>query len=301
MRKLLITGGTVFVSQYIAKYFVAKGDQVTVLNRNTRPQVPGVRLIQADRHDLNGYLSEEIFDVVIDVTAYDARDIEDLYVHLRYEGPYILISSSAVYPETGIQPFVEEAPLGMNRYWKTYGTDKMAAEQALLARDPQAYILRPPYLYGPGNNVYREAFVFDCALQERPFYLPGDGSMPLQFFYIEDLCRLIERILDMRPAKHIYNTGNPEPISVLDWVALCYDIAGKKLSLINVDLAIEQRAYFSFYPYAYQLDVSRQSQLLSDLTPLKEGLKQSFDWYLQHPDEVQKKPFMHFIDENLCL
>ena len=123
----------------------------------------------------------------------------------------------------------------MNRYWKTYGTDKMAAEQALLARDPQAYILRPPYLYGPGNNVYREAFVFDCALQERPFYLPCDGSMPLQFFYIEDLCRLIERILDMRPAKHIYNTGNPEPISVLDWVALCYDIAGKKLSLINVD------------------------------------------------------------------
>ena len=52
MRKPLITGGTVFVSQYIAKYFVAKGDQVTVLNRNTRPQVPGVRLIQADRHDL---------------------------------------------------------------------------------------------------------------------------------------------------------------------------------------------------------------------------------------------------------
>ncbi len=301
MSKLLITGGPVFVSQYIAKYFVAKGDQVTVLNRNTRPQVPGVRLIQADRHDLNGYLSEEIFDAVIDVTAYDARDIEDLYAHLRYEGPYILISSSAVYPETGIQPFVEEAPLGMNRYWKTYGTDKMAAEQALLARDPQAYILRPPYLYGPGNNVYREAFVFDCALQERLFYLPSDGSMPLQFFYIEDLCRLIERILDMRPAKHIYNTGNPEPISVLDWVALCYDIAGKKLSLINVDPAIEQRAYFSFYPYAYQLDVSRQSQLLSDLTPLKEGLKQSFDWYLQHPDEVQKKPFMHFIDENLCL
>ena len=37
------------------------------------------------------------------------------------------------------------------------------------------------------------------------------------------------------------------------------------------------------------------------LTPLKEGLKQSFDWYLQHPDEVQKKPFMHSIDENLCL
>ena len=46
MRKLLITGGTVFVSQYIAKYFVAKGDQVTVLNRNIRPQVPGCGLFR---------------------------------------------------------------------------------------------------------------------------------------------------------------------------------------------------------------------------------------------------------------
>ena len=26
------------------------------------------------------------------------------------------------------------------------------------------------------NNVYREAFVFDCALANRKFCLPGDGS-----------------------------------------------------------------------------------------------------------------------------
>lgn len=39
--------------------------------------------------------------------------------------------------------------------------DKAEAEQALQQRDPQAYILRPPYLYGPGNNVYREAFDWD--------------------------------------------------------------------------------------------------------------------------------------------
>ena len=57
-----------------------------------------------------------------------------------------------------------------------------------------AYILRPPYLYGPMNNVYREAFVFDCALADRKFYLPKDGSMKLQFFHVKDLCRLMEVI-----------------------------------------------------------------------------------------------------------
>ena len=37
MKKMLITGGTVFVSQYAAQYFADKFE-VHVLNRNTRPQ-----------------------------------------------------------------------------------------------------------------------------------------------------------------------------------------------------------------------------------------------------------------------
>ena len=31
MRKILVTGGTVFVSRFIAEYYVAKGDEVYVL------------------------------------------------------------------------------------------------------------------------------------------------------------------------------------------------------------------------------------------------------------------------------
>jgi len=34
MRKILVTGGTIFVSRYIAEYFAGKGDAVYVLNRN---------------------------------------------------------------------------------------------------------------------------------------------------------------------------------------------------------------------------------------------------------------------------
>ena len=48
MRKILVTGGTVFVSRFIAEHYVAKGDEVYVLNRNTRPQSAAVKLIQAD-------------------------------------------------------------------------------------------------------------------------------------------------------------------------------------------------------------------------------------------------------------
>ena len=32
----------------------------------------------------------------------------------------------------------------------------------------------------------------DCAMADRKFYLPEVGEMKLQFFHVEDLCRLME-------------------------------------------------------------------------------------------------------------
>ena len=112
-----------------------------------------------------------------------------------------MISSSAVYPEYEKQPFTEETPVGENKFWGSYGTGKIEAERALQERDPKAYILRPPYLYGPLNNVYREAFVFDCAMAKRPFFLPGDGEMKLQFFHVNDLCRFMDILMEKTPGQ----------------------------------------------------------------------------------------------------
>ena len=299
MRKMLVTGGTVFVSRYIAEYYAAKGWDVFVLNRNTKQQSENVTLIEADRHALGETLREYRFDAVVD-TAYTAADVELLLDALVGYEDYILISSSAVYPEHAAQPFGEDTLLGFNKYWGKYGTDKIAAEQALLERNPNAYVLRPPYLYGPMNNVYREAFVFDCAMADRVFYLPKDGILPLQFFHVHDLCRFMDVLLEQKPRQHIFNVGNKETVSVREWVELCYQAAGKRPVFRNVGEEIEQRKYFSFYDYAYALDVSAQYAYLEDVTPLKQGLEESFAWYVCNRDKVTGKPFFAFIDSTLA-
>ena len=196
MKKILVTGGTVFVSKFIANYF-KQDNEVYVLNRNTKPQLDGVHLIEADRNKLRNSLKEYSFDVVIDVCAYNKQDIHNLLNALNTVKDYIFISSSAVYPEINDQPFHEEQQIGKNFIWGKYGLDKAEAEQLLLSRVPNAYILRPPYLYGPMQNVYREPFVFECALNDRKFYIPKDGKMKLQFFHIEDLCKIIEKIINI--------------------------------------------------------------------------------------------------------
>lgn len=297
MKKMLITGGTVFVSRYAARYFSTKY-KVYVLNRNTRPQCSSVTLIEGDRHDLKDQLREHYFDVVID-TAYNRADVNDLLDALGGFGDYFLISSSAVYPETAVQPFTEDSPVGANTIWGQYGTDKIAAEKALQARVPNAYILRPPYLYGPGNNIYREAFVFDCALADYPFYLPGDGDMKLQFFHVNDLFRFVDVLLEKHPKQKIFNVGNPECISIREWVELCYRILEKRVEYVNVDREIEQRKFFPFYNYEYYLDVTKQSGLLPETKSLEEGLKESLDWYLDNSAEVRRKPLLEYIACNL--
>lgn len=299
MKKILVTGGTTFVSKYVAEYFVNAGYEVYVLNRNTKPQVQGVKLIEGDRHNLNGILKDLSFDVVADITAYNEKDIVDFVKELGFYEQYIMISSSAVYPEYGAQPFIEESEKSVNKFWGAYGTDKIAAEKALLERVKDAYILRPPYLYGPMNNVYREAFVFDCALADRKFYLPKDGEMKLQFFHVKDLCRLMEVIIKEKPEEHILNVGNALPISIKEWVTKCYESLGKTPAFVNVYEDIEQRNYFSFYNYEYYLDVSRQGKIYPETITLEDGLIDAAEWYLEHSAEVNKKPYFKFIDENL--
>lgn len=299
--KLLITGGTVFVSRFTAEFFVQKGYDVYVLNRGSRPQSTGVTLIEADRHNMGSVLKDKYFDVVLDMTAYSRADIDDLLSGLGSFGEYIMLSSSAVYPEYEVQPFKENGILAANKFWGKYGTDKIEAEWELLSRVPDAYILRPPYLYGPMNNIYREAFVFECALQDRKFYLPKDGNMKLQFFYIEDLCRFIEMIIESSPANHIFNVGNRESVSIIDWVRLCYAAAGKESVFVNVYDDVEQRKYFSFYDYEYYLDVSKQYELIGDTVSLEDGLAEAFRWYISNKQEVIVKPYMQHIDEKYSL
>lgn len=147
MKRILVTGGTTFVSKYVAKYFLEHGYEVYVLNRNTKPQIKGIKLIEADRHDIGNELKDIYFDVVADITAYNERDITDLLDALGPYNQYIMLSSSAVYPENNAQPFIENSVLGQNKFWGQYGTDKIAAEKALLDRIPNAYILRPYFSF----------------------------------------------------------------------------------------------------------------------------------------------------------
>ena len=148
MKKILIMGGTIFVSKYLATYFIAKGDDVYVYNRNTHKQPEKAKLIVGDRNNIGDSLKQYDFDLVIAVNTYTGDDMKELLSSLSTIKDIVFISSSTVYPETLPQPFKEEQLVGDNSIWGDYGSNKIEAEQVLLSKVPNAYIIRPPYLYG---------------------------------------------------------------------------------------------------------------------------------------------------------
>lgn len=295
---ILVTGGTVFVSRFTAEYFAMKGHQVFTLNRGNRPQPEGVTPILADRHALGDALKGIHFDAVLDITAYTAEDVRDLLDGLTSFDDYILISSSAVYPEINPQPFTEDQPCGPNLHWGAYGTNKLAAEETLQSRVPGAYILRPPYLYGPMENLYRSIYVFECAESGLPFPIP-QRDIQLQFFHVEDLCRFMEFLLQQHPAEHIYNVGDPNPVSISEWVSLCYKAAGLPLHTITVGDDHPRWAYFPFRDYEYRLDVTRQTALLPETKSLSVGLREEYEWFCTHREEITRKEYLSYLNEYL--
>lgn len=296
--KILVTGGTVFVSKFVASYFVKAGHEVFVLNRGTKEQVKGINLIQADRNELGNCLDGMFFDTIVDISAYNKKDIENLLSKKMKFDNYFFISTSAVYAETLEQPFNEDQPTGGNSLWGAYGENKLEAEHELLSKVPDAYILRPPYLYGPMQNLYRELFVFDQADKKRKFYVPKNGTMKLQFLHIEDLCKIIENIIETKPEQHIFNVGNAESVSINKFVELCYEAAGADLEKVFVFKDVKQQDYFPFSDYEYTLDVTRMCEILPVQKDLLEGLKESYIHHKKKQEKIKTKAYTRFINKN---
>lgn len=97
--------------------------------------------------------------------------------------------------------------------------------------------------------MYRELFVFDCAEQNRKFYIPKDGKMKLQFLHVEDLCKFIEIVIQRQPQNRIFNVGNNEVCDINKYVELCCKAVGAPLETVYVKGNLNQRDYFCFYDY----------------------------------------------------
>lgn len=301
IKQVLVMGGSYFIGKKIVEVLLENDYIVYTLNRgskeNNDKKVINLKCDRNDSEQMNNILSKYLFDIVIDVSGLNESQAEVLYNSLNKESlkKFIFISSSAVYDiENFSIPYSEETPLKENKYWTSYGLNKIEAEDFLIGRfqntQTNLIILRPPYVYGENNYAQRESFIFEHICNNKPIIIPNDGSTYLQFIYTTDLANIILNLLNTILDKiFIFNVGNKKAIRIKEWIKCCQEVVGKEAKIIEYDYNNynrKEREFFPFFNYDNVLDVSKINKFYNIETNFKIGLKNSFEWYCNNSDSI---------------
>lgn len=90
-------------------------------------------------------------------------------------------------------------------------------------------------------------------------------------------------------AYSVYNVGNREAVSCREWVDYCAEAAELPIDCRLYDYDKDgdtARDFFPFFDYDNVLDISRIQCLDFPETNFIEGLKNSFQWYLQNRENI---------------
>ena len=288
-KKILVIGGSGFIGRTLVPYLSARDCDVAVLNRGNRKPENAHQLI-ADRN-VEAQMAAAAaqagdFDAVVDTSAYTVMQAE---IAWRYFSPkaakWIHISSGAVYANYQSKiPHKETDPIGGAEIWGAYGSDKSAIDTFLHGRQgpAQTIILRPPYIYGPGNDIDRETFVWSRAEAGLPVIIPAKDDTPMQFIHVADLADSIYTCIEgASGANAIYNVAGDEIVTIRDWVAMLMDIcSGKKDAKIirNTLGGYAIRQYFPFRDSAVFVDASLIKRELhwQAKYKIREGFEQTY-------------------------
>jgi 2'-hydroxyisoflavone reductase len=304
MARVLVIGGTLFIGRTLVDQLLERGDDVVIMHRGQgTPFGERVREIRCDRNDIPGVhaaLDGAAFDIVYD-NVYDwqrgttAEQVSAAALATSHGlRRYVFTSSVAAYG--GGTDHDERDPLAPPDDPNDYNRNKAESERALFALHREQGIpvttLRPAFVYGPHNPFDREAFFWDRIVAERPVIIPGDGSRPMQWAHSSDVARAAICAAESDLALgHAYNLGNDPPITQVEFVEALGRAAGRQPRLVHIPRELIEAAggglmapplYFGTYldlpPITIRV-TRLSSELGLQLTPLDDGLRQTFLWY----------------------
>ena len=313
MARVLVIGGNLFIGRALVEELLERGDDVVIMHRGSgTPFGKRVAEIQCDRNDVAAVrkaLSGTRFDVVYD-NVYDwergttAEQVSAAAIAAS-DGlsRYVFTSSVAAYPPGG--EYDERDPLVPSDFPNPYAAQKAASERALFDLHRQRGIpvttLRPTFIYGPHNPFDREAFFWDRMLAGRPIIVPEDGLRTMQWVHVRDVAHAaVLAATEDVAVGHAYNLASYPPITQIEFIQLLARIAQREAHVVHIPREQIQQAggelfappyYFGVYldipPITARVDRVR-SELGLELTPLEEGLRETYRWYQQqqrpHPD-----------------
>jgi len=302
MARILVTGGAGFVGSHVAEAFLARGDDVPVvddLSSGRRENVPeGAKFAQAniaDRDALEAALSDgadlvchlaaqasvtvSVDDPVLDCTS-NVLGTLNVCEAARTRGAPVVFASTggALYGDAAPRPTPEAfaaEPLS------PYGASKLAGE-AYVATWGRLYgtpnvVLRLGNVYGPRQNPHGEAGVVaifsERLLAGEAPELRGDGTPTRDYVHVTDIARAFVSASDAR-RPGTFNVGTGRETSTAQLLELLQRVAGTNIEPKRVPLKAGELEASALDPRRIEQELGWRPSF-----DVEEGLAQTLAWY----------------------
>lgn len=222
--RLLVLGGTQFLSRAVAAEAASRGHEVVCANRGQSGTVPpGVTTVRWDR-------DEPVPEQLTDGEPYDAVvDVSRTPSHVRRalaavpDAHWVFVSTISVYaddadpagPGAGALKDAIAEDLDPMASVENYGGMKVACEQLVLDAVPDAAVVRPGLIFGPGDPSGRFAYWARRAAATGEVLAPGDPADLVQVIDVRDLAAWIVTLAEDRSGGTYDAVGPAQPIADL--------------------------------------------------------------------------------------
>ncbi|MBL7492225.1 reductase [Frankia sp. AgB1.9] len=199
--RLLVLGGTEFVGTAVVEDALARGWDVTVLNRGSHPAPPGVSVLRGDRTAPGGLGAlagaAGSWDIAVDTWSWAPVAVRDAAALLADRvGCFAYVSSRSVYAYPGVPGAAEDGPLLDGDPGDTedgglagYNRMKRGGELAVLRAfgERRTLLARPGLILGPGENIGRLPWWLHRVARGGRVLAPGPADLETRFIDVRDL------------------------------------------------------------------------------------------------------------------
>ena len=250
--RVLVLGGTHHVGRAVVEAALARGDDVTTVNRGVSGKdVPGARARRADRTDqaeLRAALAGDTWDAVVDTWSRAPRVVSDAASLLSGRaGHYGYVSSRSVYrwpmpagadesaPVTGGDPASEQAD--------DYAAAKRGGELAVLEHfDGPSVLARAGLILGPYELVGRMPWWLRRIERGGDVLAPGPRDMPIQYIDCRDLAAWLLHAADERISGAFNAVSRPGHATMESLLGAAVAATGSDARLVWVDPEVIEAA-----------------------------------------------------------
>lgn len=217
--KVYITGAAGFVGSHLVPILINDGHEITVLYKSYSEKKKikqKVKIMVGNlASDTSWHKSLKNQEIIIHLAAEIASKSKQDFVKNNTIATRNLIKQANQYKVNKIVLFSSAAVTSIRQDW--YSETKNEQEEIVKSSKLQFAILRPSMIYGPGDTK-NIGWLIKMVNILPIIPLPGGGKFGRQPVYVEDICRVVSKIIKNKLSNKIYEIHGKEYVTMAQMV-----------------------------------------------------------------------------------